>query len=167
MPAHQPKRETFDTTAMTNVDPKGFVREVETYETTDFGLYLARPADHPQFGYLESWLLPALGLRATIFHFRPGFERDQDRYIDIGQYRADGTVWHSVDLYLDLSVRTGRGLDLLDADELAEALAEGVLDVERGAWAIDRASTAAIGIATHGYDFDAWVASLGIDLHWR
>ena len=41
---------------------------------------------HAQFHYLESWLLPSLGLRATMFHFNPGYELDQDYYLDVGRY---------------------------------------------------------------------------------
>ena len=61
---HPVKQETFDTATRTNTDPKGFLREVDTFKVTDFGLYMARGANHPEFGYLESWLLPELGLRA-------------------------------------------------------------------------------------------------------
>ena len=49
---------------------------------------MARTADHPQFHYLESWLLPVLGLRASIFHYHPDHERDQDHYVDIGELHA-------------------------------------------------------------------------------
>jgi len=77
---HPVKQETFDTAANINTDPKGFLREVDTFRVTDFGLYMGRGADHPEFGYLESWLLPELGLRANIFHFREGVEREQDFY---------------------------------------------------------------------------------------
>jgi len=108
MGMHPPKTETFDVAAGTNTDPKGIVRPVDTYQVRPWGLYLARAADHQQFDYIESWLLPQLGLRATIFHFTPGHERDQDRYVDIGDYRRDGEVWLSTDHYLDLVVRGGR-----------------------------------------------------------
>ena len=46
------------------VDPKGIVRAVDHYRTTDFGLYMARVVDgHPNIGYFRSWLLPDWGLR--------------------------------------------------------------------------------------------------------
>ena len=67
----------------------------------------ARRPGRAQFHYLESWLLPSLGLRATVFHFNPGHERDQDYYLDVGRYTPGPTVWHSEDHYLDLVVRTG------------------------------------------------------------
>ena len=63
---HPVKSETFLVPERINIDPKGFKRAVDTYTETDFGLYMARGADHPDFGYLESWLLPELNLRVSI-----------------------------------------------------------------------------------------------------
>ena len=81
---HPPKHETFDLLACTNTDPKGFVRAVDEYRLCPWGLYMARPTPgRIQFHYLESWLLPGLGLRANVFHFNPGYERDQDHYLDV------------------------------------------------------------------------------------
>ncbi|AUM16967.1 MULTISPECIES: DUF402 domain-containing protein [Rhodococcus] len=164
---HHVKVETFDVAAHTNVDPKGFVRKVEVYRVEQWGLYMARPADHPQFGYLESWLLPELGLRASIFHFRPGFERDQDRYVDIGEFWREGDVWHSRDHYLDLVVRTGHDTAVEDVDELLAAAAAGLLDPGTAERAVQRALRAVDGIATHGHDLDAWLAALAMPISWR
>lgn len=78
------------------------------------GLYLARPTPgRAQFHYLESWLLPSLGLRATVFHFNPGHERDFDYYLDVGEYTAGPAKWHSEDHYIDIEVRTGQGRNWL------------------------------------------------------
>ena len=86
-PIHPPKHEKFDLVAGTNTDPKGIERAVDEYTVKPWGLYMARPTPgRAQFHYLESWLLPALGLRASIFHFNPGHERDQDFYLDVGRY---------------------------------------------------------------------------------
>ena len=120
---HPPKQETFDLVAYTNTDPKGEVRDVDVYTVQPWGLYVARPTPgRAQFRYLESWLLPALGLRATVFHFNPGHERDQDFYLDVGDYTAGPRCWHSHDHYLDLVVRTGAGVELADTDELLTAV---------------------------------------------
>jgi predicted RNA-binding protein associated with RNAse of E/G family len=52
---------------------------------------MARPTPgRAQFHYLESWLLPSLGLRANVFHFNPGHEREQDFYLDVGEVTAGG-----------------------------------------------------------------------------
>jgi len=102
------------------------VRIVDEYVVRPWGLYLARPTPgRAQFHYLESWLLPPIGLRATVFHFNPGHERDHDFYLDVGEYTSGPDVWRSEDHYLDIEVRTGAGADLVDVDEL---LAVKVLD---------------------------------------
>ena len=83
---HPPKREVFDVPAMTNTDNKGFVRQVLDYQVNDHGLYMSRTADHPRFEHLETWLLPSLGLRANIFHFRDGYRDGQRLYLDVGSF---------------------------------------------------------------------------------
>ena len=162
---HVPKLETFDIGASANVDPKGFVRDVDVFEVHPHGLYMARGADHAQFGYLESWLLPSLGLRANIFHFRPGVEATSHRYLDVAEVTwdscadaadrptaveatpdaASATVWRTRDLYLDLLVLDG-AVHVDDADELTAAIAAGIVDADAGARAIDRAFDALAGI---------------------
>lgn len=180
---HRPKVETFDRDAKLNIDPKGFRRTVDTYTETPWGLYMARPADHPSFCYLESWLLPDLGLRVSKFHFTPQGYREQDHYVDIVEIDRlessasdpersspeesnHGALWRTTDLYLDIVVVTGRETQVLDADELALAIAGGVIEPARGEYAMDRAFTAAIGIASAGHDVDRWLADGGRPVEW-
>ena len=124
---HPPKREIFDLTARTNTDPKGIVRAVDVYTREPWGLYMARPTPgRAQFHYLESWLLPTLGLRANVFHWNPGHERDQDFYLDVGDVTVDDRgMWRTEDHYIDLVVHTGQRTELVDVDELLEALQHG------------------------------------------
>jgi predicted RNA-binding protein associated with RNAse of E/G family len=165
---HPPKLETFDTAAMTNTDPKGIVRDVEEYRTEPFGLYMARPVPaRAQFDYLESWLLPELGLRVSDFYFTPGHEREQDFYLDVVEVSVEGPRWQSVDLYLDLALRSGSRLDVIDIDELLAAFAAGLLDVTRTEQALRTAHRAVDGVAAEGYQLDAWLARRGIELSWR
>ncbi|AHH17292.1 hypothetical protein NONO_c24970 [Nocardia nova SH22a] len=165
---HRPKVEYFDLAESTNTDPKGFVRPVETFHVEPWGLYMARTADHPEFHYLESWLLPELSLRASIFHFRPAIDRDQDYYLDIGDFGPSGPhTWTSVDHYLDIVVRRAREAVLLDVDELLAAHAAGYLTAAQAQRAVEAATVAIDGIASHGYDFEAWLRSRGITLGWR
>ena len=118
---HPPKRETFNLVDRTNTDNKGVVRAVDVYTLRPWGLYMARPTPgRAQFHYLESWLLPSLGLRANVFHFNPGHEREQDFYLDVGEVTAGPEVWRTEDHYLDLVVHTGDRTELLDVDELLE-----------------------------------------------
>lgn len=164
---HPVKIETFDVAAETNTDPKGFVRPVEEYRVETWGLYMARHADHPSFHYLESWVLPTLGLRASIFHFTAGNERDQDRYVDVGRFWRDGDLWHSRDHYLDLVVRTGRDTLVEDVDELIAAHGSGIVDSQTAETAFRTAFGAVDGIAAHGHDLDAWLAEVGAPVQWR
>jgi len=165
---HPPKHETFDLRSRTNTDPKGVVRAVDEYIVRPWGLYLARPTPgRAQFHYLESWLLPALGLRATVFHFNPGHERDQDYYLDVGEYTSGPDEWRSEDHYLDLVVRTNRSVGLTDTDELLEAMRQGLLTPEVAEQAVRRAVHAVDGLARNGYDLNAWLADEGIRLVWR
>ena len=144
------------------------MRAVDEYRVTPWGLYMARPTPgRAQFHYLESWLLPSLGLRASVFHFNPGHERDQDYYLDVGRYSPGYSVWHSEDHYLDLVVHTGKGVDLDDVDELLTAVRHGLLTPEIGEQAVRSAVDAVQGLARHGYDLHHWLSGNGLDLTWR
>lgn len=165
---HAPKHEKFDLVARTNTDPKGIVRAVEVYTVQPWGLYMARPTPgRAQFHYLESWLLPSLGLRANVFHFNPGHELDQDYYLDVGHYIPGSTAWHAEDHYLDLVVRTGIGVELSDVDELLTAIRHRLLTPEVGEQAVQTAVAAIDGLSRHGYDLQQWLAGNGMDLTWR
>lgn len=167
MDVHRPKVEYFNLADLTNTDPKGFVRPVERYRVEPWGLYMARTSDHPEFHYIESWLLPGLSLRVTVFHNNPAHDRDQDYYVDIGEYaQIEPKKWKSVDHYLDIVVRTGRETELLDADELLAAYAGGMLDLAEAQNAIERATAAIDGIAAHGHSLERWLATHDITLTW-
>lgn len=164
---HRPKVEYFNVAELTNIDPKGYVRQVERFHVEPWGLYMARTADHAQFDYLESWLLPSLSLRATVFHFRPEFTRDQDYYLDIGEFtQMNPDQWRSLDHYLDLVVRTERETVLLDVDELFAAHTAGLIDTAAAETAVATATRAIDGIAANGHDFQRWVHGMGMPLAW-
>jgi predicted RNA-binding protein associated with RNAse of E/G family len=144
------------------------VRAVDEYAVHPWGLYVARPTPgRAQFHYLESWLLPSLGLRATVFHFNPGHERDQDYYLDVGEYTPGPDVWRAEDHYLDIVVRSGRGAELADVDELVEAVRAGLLAPEGAERAVQRAVYAVDGLARNDYELNGWLAGLGIVLTWH
>jgi predicted RNA-binding protein associated with RNAse of E/G family len=154
--------------ARTNTDPKGIVRAVDEYVVRSWGLYLARPTPgRAQFHYLESWLLPSLGLRATVFHFNPRHERDHDYYLDVGEYTPGPEVWRSEDHYLDLEVRTGSRVDVADVDELLDAVRYGLLPPKTAERALRRALDAVDGLSRHDYNLQRWLATKGMELTWR
>lgn len=144
------------------------MRAVDVYRVEPWGLYMARPTPgRPQFHYLESWLLPSIGLRASIFHFNPGHERDQDFYLDVGRYTDGEQVWTAEDHYLDLVVRTGMDVALEDVDEMLDAVRHGLLTSADAERAIGTATSAIEGLARHDYLLDDWLSRLGMPLTWR
>ena len=129
---------------------------------------MARPTPkRKQFHYIESWMLPSVGLRATIFHFNAGYERDQDYYLDVGEYTPGPTVWRSEDHYLDLVIRTGVGTYVTDVDELLAAVRHRLLPEPAAERAIVRAVDAVDGLARHGHDLHRWLSTKGMALTWR
>ena len=144
------------------------VRSVDEYVVQPWGLYMARPTPgRAQFHYLESWLLPALGLRATVFHFNPGHERDHDYYLDVGEYTPGPTCGVRKTTTSTSRFAPGRGRVLADVDELLEAVRHGLLTPEVAERAVRRAVAAVAGLARNGYDLTRWLAGEGMQLTWR
>ena len=144
------------------------MRDVDVYAVHPWGLYMARPTPgRDQFHYLESWLLPSLGLRVSVFHFSPGHERDQDFYLDVGRITVDGQVWRTEDHYLDLLVRTGSSVELIDVDELMEAVQQGLVTPQIATEAVRVAVAAIDGLTRLGYRLERWLADHEMVLTWR
>jgi uncharacterized protein len=165
---HPPKVSTFDVPARVNIDNKGLVRPVDEYRETPFGLYMSRAmVNRPTADWVQTWLLPELGIAVTDWWWTPGHTRDQDFYLDIGTIERHGDRWTLTDHYLDIVVRTGRDAEVLDVDEFVTAVALGLLDAATTETALHRSYRAVDGIAAHGHDLDAWLAGFGITLDWR
>lgn len=172
---HPPKRETFDTAASVSVDPKNVRRAVDRWDadTVPGALYMARPADHPRFGYLESWLLPALDLRVNRFHFRNGTGHGpyplQDLYIDIALVdpptASGGNVWRTTDLYIDVVTYAGGRWEILDLEELGDALLAGHLTPETSRRALGAAQRLVTGMTAAG-SVTAYLRESGFPLRW-
>jgi uncharacterized protein len=159
---HLPKIELFDLDAMSNTDPKGIIRTVREYRVEPFGLYLTRDInDHPSLRAVESWLLSVMGLRISDWFYFPGHERDQDFYVDVVRIDVDGRRWRTEDLYLDLVVRTDRSVDVLDIDELLDAVVVGLLDPSAAQAALATTYRTVSGLAQHGYRLDRWLSTVG------
>ena len=85
----------------------------------------------------------------------------------VGRYSPGPTAWHSEDHYLDLVVRTGKGVELDDIDELLTAVRHGLLSPEIGEQALRSALDAVEGLSRHGYDLHRWLSGNGLVLTWR
>ena len=126
-----------------------------------------RPRD-ARSHYLESWLLPTLGLRASVFHWNPGYDLDQDFYLDVCDVTMDDRgVWQTEDHYIDLVVHAGQRTELVDVDELLEAHHMGLVSPETAERAIHSAVAAIDGLAAHDHDLQAWLGSNGMASSWR
>lgn len=167
---HPVKEETFAISEMTNIDPKGFTREVDTYRVmpTPRGdvLYMARTTPgHPRFHYLESWLVPHLAIRVNKFHFFEGISPTQDLYIDIALIdNSDADVWHTKDIYIDVVTHHGSRIQMLDLDELGEAISAGVVALDDVHAGLTSAQRVMDGIYLHG-SARMWLEQEGVQLH--
>lgn len=161
---HAIKQETFDVPGMINVDPKGFERAVDVFREAQGTLYMARGANHPRFGYLESWLLPELDLRVNIFHHRE--DHPLEYYIDIAAITHTGGVWHTRDLYVDLICVPGEPCHVDDLDELTGCIEEGLISAEEATRALEATTRAVSGIARCGDDPMEWLRTRGHALNW-
>ena len=133
---------------MPNTDPKEIQRAVNEYTVKPWGLYMARPTPgRAQFHYLESWLLPALGLRASVFHSIPATNAIRIFTSTSADNREGQDIWHAEDHYLDLVVRTGKSADE-DVDELLTAVKHGLLTPEVGEEAVRSALDTVQGAST-------------------
>ncbi|WP_214367141.1 DUF402 domain-containing protein [Pseudonocardia sp. H11422] len=165
---HPPKIQTFDVAARINTDNKGFERAVDEFRVEPFGLYMSRPMiKRPTAHWIESWLLPDLGICVTDWWWNPGHERDQDYYLDIAVIERGAERWRMTDLYLDIVVCSGRHSRVIDVDEFVEAVAAGLLEPEVAEYAMHRTHETVTALAEHGHDLDAWLATQGITLRWR
>jgi uncharacterized protein len=165
---HPPKIATFDVPTRVNTDTKGIDRTVDEYRETPFGLYMSRAmVGRPTAHWVQCWLLPELGLCVTDWWWNPGHVRDQDFYLDVCDIRRHGDRWVLTDHYLDVVVRNRRDATVIDVDEFVAAVALGLLDPAAAESAMHTAYRAVDGLASHGHDLDAWLATRGIALTWK
>jgi uncharacterized protein len=165
---HPPKIATFDVPGRSNTDTKGVPRAVDEYRETPFGLYMSRAMiGRPSAHWVQTWLLPDLGIAVTDWWWNPGHAREQDFYLDICHITRDGDRWVLTDHYLDIVVRNGHDATVVDVDEFVAAVALDLLAPAAAEAAMHTAYRAVDGLAAHGHDLDAWLATHGIELTWK
>lgn len=150
-------------------------------------LYMRRPTPgHPRFHYLESWLVPHLDIRLNKFHFFEGIEPTQDLYIDIAFIEIDDATtpatWRTRDIYVDVVTHLPESpsleqsqssssyvpgtsskakVQVLDLDELGEALLAGYITADEARRALDSTQRLLDGLHEHGSVAD-WLATQGV-----
>lgn len=153
-------------------------------------LYMRRPTPgHPRFHYLESWLVPHLDIRLNKFHFFGGIEPTQDLYIDIAFIEIDDATtpatWRTRDIYVDVVTHLPESpsleqsqssssyvpgtssktkIQVLDLDELGEALLAGYITADEAHRALDSTQRLLDGLHEHGSVVD-WLAAQDVRLH--
>src|SRR5699024_8085966 len=103
----------------------------------------------------------------TDFWFNPGYEHDQDFYLDVVSIDRSALTWRTVDLYVDIVIRTGRGLEVIDTEELLEATSTDLLTRQQAAEALRTTYNTINGLARHNYDLVSWLATRDIHLTWQ
>ena len=122
---------------------------------------MARPTPgRAQFHYLESWLLPSLGLRATVFHFNPGYELDQDYYLDVGRY-TPSRRWRSRTTTSTLWCAPVSASTWTTSTSSDRRPARSAHPRSRRAGGAN-AAAAIDGLSRHDYDLDRWLRSAGM-----
>ena len=130
------KREIVDTERRLHITSNGGVYPIDRLEYVGEALYIEREfRDHPHVRYFQAYLLPEHGWQVCRYIPHQGAHWC-DWYVDICRIEVAGARWIREDLYLDLGVHDGRGYDLLDAEELGEAVAAGELRVGDAGYAL-------------------------------
>lgn len=109
----------------------GLFYPIDRFAVSDGALYFGRyGAANPSIAYQERWLLPEQGWVVIRWTMHPDVEPlGYDWYVDIDRIDIHDGHWTITDRYLDMIVRENLGYEVLDADELADALASGGIAV--------------------------------------
>lgn len=123
-------------------------------------LYFERPfVNHAAIRELRAYLVPAEGWQICQYIPHQGTHWC-DWYVDICRITVSAEGWVMDDLFLDLGVHDGKGYDLLDADELADALASGEISTAEAMYALRSTQRLAEALAATGYLMQPLVAGL-------
>lgn len=79
----------------------------------------------------------------------------------------DGPRWIATDLYVDIVLKDKLSLRTIDTDELLEARTAGLVTADEAEAALETTYAAIEGLASHGYDLAAWLATKDVTLTWR
>lgn len=165
--AHPVKTERHDTDAMTHHTNTG-LRHVHTYREHANGLFVARRFDrHPRIRHWQAHLIPALGVQLCRYDFYQA--REHDYYIDIATISrpvGKAAVWEVRDHYLDVIVHEGATAELVDADELAAALAAGFISESEARRAYATADAVLDGLRVARYHVADWLKAEGVRVDW-
>lgn len=137
----------------------GLAVPVDRLESAADAIFFARPMPgSATLTYQQCWVLPVRGWVISKFTFAPDRVPDCDWYIDIDAAQPTASGWILRDRYLDLLVHDGRGYDLDDAGEFADALAAGDINQTDALAALRDLDAACKALRRHRYSCAALLA---------
>jgi uncharacterized protein len=138
----------------------GLLYPIDRLERTTNALYFSRAgAQHPDIAYQERWLLPALGCVVIRWTMREGIEPfDCGWYIDLDGIEVTDEHWTVTDRYLDLIVFEGARYQVLDADELADAIETGEIALPDALDALRALNVLSVALRQHDNSVAALLA---------
>lgn len=166
-PLRKPRVEFFDIADLTRTDSRGFVRSVDSYHAEPWGLYLVRAADTAPYRYTETWLLPQQSIRVTMHHINAAHDRDPIYHIYIGEFgKVEPKRWRAEYHYIDIVARNGHKCELHGVEDLFAARTAGLIAEDTAEQAFQHTTGVVDGIASHQHNFERWLVSQGVTLHW-
>lgn len=125
-------------------------------------MYFARHgAADPRIAYQERWVLPAQGWVVIRWTLHEGAEPTGfDWYVDIDRVDTGEGQWTVTDRYLDLIAREHNGYEVLDADELAEAVESAAITVAEAVATLRALESLCSGLRRHDFSMRALLAEV-------
>jgi uncharacterized protein len=131
---HPVQQTIVDFTRSTYLDKGGEAYQLTSCIRSNDGAYVAGPAhSQERVAAFQRWLLPEAGWMVGRPLMHPGIEPFRwDWYIDIVAIDVTEDVWRVSDRYIDVTVFENHRYELLDLDEIAEAMEAGSLSSAEG-----------------------------------
>jgi predicted RNA-binding protein associated with RNAse of E/G family len=154
------KRCVIDPRARQHRFNNGYSYAITRLEQRGDMLYFERPfVNHPHIQEFRAYLVPAEGWQICQYVPHQG-KHWCDWYVDICRITVEPEGWVMDDLFVDLGVHEGRGYDLLDTDELADALERGEISAADAAYALRSTQRLVEALAATGYAMQPLLAGL-------
>lgn len=153
------KRDVIHTELGMHVTAKGTSYPFDRLQRFGTAICMEREfRNHPTVRYLQAYLLPEQGWQVCKYTPHQGAHWC-DWYVDICRIEEQEGNYVVTDLYLDVGVHEGKGYDLLDCDELGEALGDGHITVEMARGALDSLQRLCEALAQHNYRMERLLAT--------
>lgn len=146
----------------------GRVHVLEEFAVGEGAVYFAwHGGPTPEFLYQQRWIFPEHGwmvIRWT--RTAESTPLGYDWYIDVDRIETQPGRWVVHDRYLDVIVKEGHSYEILDADELADAVAAGTLQADQALDTLRSLDRLCKTLRDHGFSMVRLLESLapGLDI---